>query len=111
MAISTGDVAKKLLGIQTTEVVNTNKTLSVGNSYVVMDDLTLTIPDKGTANLKNGDTIMLTKLYSKTPTLTCADNFHTINGDNNSIAYDVNSPITLIYNLTTSMWEVVGGGE
>ena len=110
MAISTSDIAKKLLGIQTTEVVSTNKTLSVGNSYVIMNDLTLTIPDKATTALKNGDTIMLTKLYSKTPTLVCTDKFHTINGDDNTVTYDVNNPINLIYNLTTSMWEVVAVG-
>ena len=117
MSLTTGLIAKTILSLPETEtgsgseVVNENKTLEVGGSYVITGNFTLTIPNSTDTTLKTGDLISLKKLYSVTPTLVCASNlFFTINGEDTSILYDTNTSMYLIFNATTNKWEVVAVG-
>lgn len=107
MSITTGLIAKTLLSLPSTEVVNANKTLNVGGSYIITGNFTLTVPNSSTTTLNNGDFIKLSKLSTATPTLTCASNvFKTINGEDNQISYNVDASIILIFNSSLSKWEI-----
>jgi hypothetical protein len=107
MSIDTGLIAKTLLSLPSTEVVNANKTLDVGGSYIITGNFTLTIPNSTSNTLNNGDFIKLSKLSTATPILTCASNlFTTINGEDNEIAYNINSSIILIFNSSLNKWEI-----
>ena len=107
MSIDTGLIAKTLLSLPSTEVVNANKTLNVGGSYIVTGDFTLTIPNSTSTILNNGDFIKLSKLSTATPILTCASNlFKTINGEDNEVTYNINSSIILIFNSFLNKWEI-----
>ena len=111
MSITTGLIAKTLLSLPSTEVVNANKTLEVGGSYIITGNFTLTVPNSTDNTLNTGDLISLKKLYSVAPILTCASNvFKTINGEDTSIQYDTNTSLYLIFNATTNKWEVVAVG-
>ena len=118
MSLTTGLIAKTILSlpetetepdvvIPTTEVVNENKTLAVGGSYIITGSFTLTIPNSATTTLNNGDFIKLSKLSTATPTLTCASNvFKTINGEDNQVSYNIDASIILIFNSSLNKWEI-----
>jgi hypothetical protein len=108
MLLTSSIIKERLLNTVAPIPLTVNQEVKLNKEYIIMGDITVTIPDLSSTTIKNGDFIKFSKLLTATPTLNCINTkINTINGEDNTVLYNTNKVIILVFNSSLSKWEII----